>query len=128
MMLDGWGNREETHNFGICVWKNTRKMPQNYYFFWILMCAFFGIKFVTLSKCHSPLFKWLRFSRIKTNFKSTKNAPRIRKNLNFENRFSSCSNQAQMTPWAKISWSWDFWWLRKTDRQTYKPTDKIHVL
>jgi len=26
---------------------------------------------------------------------------------------------------AKISWSWDFWWLRKTDN---RQTDKIHVL
>ena len=52
--------------------------------------------------------------------KQTKNAPIIRKNRNFENRATSCSNQAQMTPWAKISWSKDFWWLRKTwtDRQT----------
>ena len=35
----------------------------------------------------------------KTPFeKNTKKAPRIRTNQNFENRASSCSNQAQMTP------------------------------
>ena len=56
--------------------------------------------------------------------KNTKNAHRIRKNEKFKNRASSCSNQAQMTPWAKISWSWDFWWLRKTwtDRHTDRQT------
>ena len=35
----------------------------------------------------------------------------------------TCSKQAQMTLWAKISWCWDFWWLRKTDNIQIK----IHV-
>ena len=25
MMFGGWGNREQTHNLGICLWKNTRE-------------------------------------------------------------------------------------------------------
>ena len=48
-----------------------------------------------------------------------KKYPRIRKNEKFKNRASSCSNQAQMTSWAEISW--------QTDRHTYIHTDKIHV-
>ena len=56
--------------------------------------------------------------------KNTKKAHRIRKNQNLENRASSCSNQAQMTPWAKISWSYDFWSFRKTrtDKHTHRHT------
>ena len=50
----------------------------------------------------------------KTIFKNTEKAPRIRKNEKFKSRASSWPNLAQMTPWAKISWSRVFWWLRKT--------------
>ena len=35
-----------------------------------------------------------------------------------------CFKLAQMTPWAKMSWSWNFWSLRKmwTNRQTQSQT------
>ena len=47
----------------------------------------------------------------------------------FENRASSWPNLAQMTPWAKISWYWDFSWLRKTDnRQTADTQDSCFII
>ena len=53
----------------------------------------------------------------KTPIKKTHNRPI--ESVQIKNRTSSCSNQAHMMLWAKISWSYDFWWLWKmwTDRQ-----------
>ena len=50
------------------------------------------------------------------------------KNQNFENRASICFKLAQIRPRAKISWAWDFWWLRKTrtNRQT-NPQDSCFI-
>ena len=45
-MFDGWGNCEQTHNFGICLWKNTWK------------CAEISVKV----KIHS-LLSWSRVAR-----------------------------------------------------------------
>ena len=47
------------------------------------------------------------------------------KTQNFENRASSCFKLAQIRPRTKMSWAWDFWWLRKTrtNKQTNKQTD-----
>ena len=45
MMFDGWGYREETHHFWICVWKNNRKKaPKKLNFSEKRICIFFGIK------------------------------------------------------------------------------------
>ena len=49
----------------------------------------------------------------KHNLKNTKNLPRIRRNEKLKNRASSWTNLAQITPCAKISRPWDFWWLQK---------------
>ena len=54
------------------------------------------------------MLKWLRFSKKNTKKRILKNAHRIRKNQNFENRATSCFKLAQIRPRAKISWIWDF--------------------
>ena len=65
---------------------------------------------------------WLRKSWTNTYFgkfwhlfmkKYTKNAAKIRENKNIENRISFSIKLVKSGPGARISWSYDMWWLRK---------------
>ena len=77
---------------------------------------FFCLKIFTLSTFHS-LMCWNGRDFRKKYFLTLDHMGTPLKNKNFENRTSTRFKLAQIRPRAKISWSRDFWWLRKTDNR-----------
>ena len=103
-------------SFVICVWLAL------IFFFSIAHFFIFFMHKKTLSKVRN-LMCWNRWAFRKKKHEKD-NFPywiiwRVSlKNEWFKKRASSCFKLGEMTPNAKVSWHWDFWWLRKTYTNT----------